>query len=109
MSFYPPDPEAASGQHTGVISPALDIAGVSHSYGKRKALIDVSFSVRRASFCVLLGLNGAGKSTLFCLITRLFAAQKGTIRIFGFDVNCAPAKRYAGLASCFKREPSISI
>nr|CAJ01645.1 abc transporter atp-binding protein, similar to blr6190 of Bradyrhizobium japonicum [Methylocapsa acidiphila] len=66
---------------------ALEIAGVSHRYGKRLALDDVSLSVRPASFCVLLGLNGAGKSTLFSLITRLYAAQSGKIKIFGWDVS----------------------
>lgn len=67
--------------------PALNIAGVSHSYGKRKALDDISFAVPRATFTVLLGLNGAGKSTLFALITRLFVNRTGRIEIFGFDVN----------------------
>ena len=45
--------------------PALSIDGLSHSYGARRALIDVSFAVAPASFTALLGLNGAGKSTLF--------------------------------------------
>ena len=75
---------------------------MSHSYGKRKALDDVSFSVRAASFCVLLGLNGAGKSTLFCLVTRLFATQKGGIRIFGFDVNRAPGEALRRLGVVFQ-------
>jgi ABC-2 type transport system ATP-binding protein len=66
---------------------ALDIAGVSHFYGKRKALDDVSFVVEPGSFTVLLGLNGAGKSTLFALITRLFVTRWGSIKIFGYDVN----------------------
>ena len=51
---------------------ALSIAGISHSYGPRRALVDVSFTVAPASFTALLGLNGAGKSTLFSLVTRLF-------------------------------------
>jgi ABC-2 type transport system ATP-binding protein len=67
--------------------PALSIAGVSHSYGARRALADVSFSVAPASFTALLGLNGAGKSTLFSLITRLFGVQAGRIGIFGHDIN----------------------
>ena len=67
--------------------PALRIAGVSHSYGKRKALDNIGFTVDRGSFTVLLGLNGAGKSTLFSLITRLFATRMGRIEIFGFDVQ----------------------
>ena len=49
--------------------PALSIDGVSHSYGTRRALIDINFTVAPASFTALLGLNGAGKSTLFSLST----------------------------------------
>ncbi|HBY26106.1 MAG TPA: ABC transporter ATP-binding protein, partial [Bradyrhizobium sp.] len=44
------------------MQPALSIGNVSHSYGPRRALIDVNFTVRPASFTALLGLNGAGKS-----------------------------------------------
>jgi ABC-2 type transport system ATP-binding protein len=66
--------------------PAVAIDGVSHRYGPRQALDDVSFSVAPATFAVLLGLNGAGKSTLFSLITHLYAVQRGRIRIFGHDV-----------------------
>ncbi|MBI1869146.1 MAG: ATP-binding cassette domain-containing protein [Methylocystis sp.] len=66
--------------------PALRIAHVSHSYGARQALDDVSFCVERGRFAVLLGLNGAGKSTLFALVTRLYATRDGAIEIFGCDV-----------------------
>jgi len=65
---------------------ALEVAGVTHFYGKRKALDDVSFTVAPGSFTVLLGLNGAGKSTLFSLVTRLYVTRTGAIRIFGYDV-----------------------
>src|SRR5262249_31762023 len=41
---------------------------------------------------VLLGLNGAGKSTLFSLIVRLYAVQRGQIRIFGHDVARASSQ-----------------
>ncbi len=66
---------------------ALEVAGVSHFYGKRKALDNVSFLVEPGSFTVLLGLNGAGKSTLFSLITHLYATRSGKILIFGHDVG----------------------
>ena len=66
---------------------ALDVSGVSHSYGSKRALNDVSFSIAPASFTVLLGLNGAGKTTLFSLVTRLYNTKSGSIRIFGFDVS----------------------
>jgi ABC-2 type transport system ATP-binding protein len=66
--------------------PALSVAGVSHSYGRRRALADVTFAIAPATFTVLLGLNGAGKSTLFSLVTRLYGTQQGSIRIFDHDV-----------------------
>jgi ABC-2 type transport system ATP-binding protein len=70
------------------ISPAaLDVVQVSHRYGSRKALDEVSLRVDAASFTVLLGLNGAGKSTLFSLITRLYATQQGRISIYGRDIS----------------------
>jgi ABC-2 type transport system ATP-binding protein len=68
-------------------TPALAVDRVSHRYGSRVALNDVSLTVRPSSFMVLLGLNGAGKSTLFSLITRLYAIRSGQIRIFGHDVG----------------------
>src|SRR5438034_1293366 len=58
---------------------ALAIEGLSHWYGSRQALDDVTFSLRPATFTVLLGLNGAGKSTLFSLVTRLYAVRRGQI------------------------------
>src|SRR6201996_2312841 len=75
-------PEAAA-------TPALSISGISHSYGARRALIDIDFTVAPASFTALLGLNGAGKSTLFSLVTRLFGIQSGHIGIFGHDISRA--------------------
>ena len=77
---------------TPVEPPAVAIEGVSHYYGTRQALDAVTFSVMASTFAVLLGLNGAGKSTLFSLITRLYAVQRGHIRIFGHDVGHASSE-----------------
>src|SRR6202021_2718672 len=76
----------------GQTLPALAVEGGSHAYGRRQGLADVSFAIAPSSFTVLLGLNGAGKSTLFSLVTRLFATQRGAIRIFGHDVAREPGE-----------------
>ena len=68
-------------------TPILSVEAVSHAYGARRALDSVTFTVAPATFAVLLGLNGAGKSTLFTLITRLYATQRGLIKIQGHDVQ----------------------
>jgi ABC-2 type transport system ATP-binding protein len=82
--------------------PALTLRHVSHHYGARQALDDVSFSVAPGAFCVLLGLNGAGKSTMFSLITRLFALQKGEIRVLGRDLMRNPGAALAELGVVFQ-------
>jgi ABC-2 type transport system ATP-binding protein len=82
--------------------PALAIDGISHSYGARRALDNVSFEVRPASFTALLGLNGAGKSTLFALITRLFGVQRGRIGIFGHDIGRTPGEALRLLGVVFQ-------
>jgi len=82
--------------------PALHIDGVSHSYGARKALDNVSFNVAPATFVALLGLNGAGKSTLFSLVTRLFGVQAGSIRIFGHDIRRDPGEALRVLGVVFQ-------
>jgi ABC-2 type transport system ATP-binding protein len=83
-------------------TPALSVEGVSHRYGTRTALKDVTFTIAPATFAVLLGLNGAGKSTLFSLITRLYAIQHGHIRIFDFDVSRRPSEALRILGVVFQ-------
>lgn len=81
---------------------ALSVENVSHSYGARRALDDVSFVVAPANFAVLLGLNGAGKSTLFALITRLYSTQRGCIRIFDHEVAREPGEALRILGVVFQ-------
>lgn len=86
----------------GLTPSALVIEGVSHHYGARRALDDVSLTVAPARFAVLLGLNGAGKSTLFALMTRLYPIQRGRIRIFGHDLKQAPGEALRILGVVFQ-------
>ena len=83
-------------------APALSIDGISHAYGPRRALINVSFTVAPASFVALLGLNGAGKSTLFSLVTRLFGIQSGQASIFGHDISNSPGEALRLLGVVFQ-------
>ena len=66
---------------------AIDIQGVSKSYGNVRALNDVSFSVPRGSLFGLIGPDGAGKSTLYQILTTLAEADSGTAAIEGMDIR----------------------
>ena len=90
----------ASGPANGV--PALDIRAVSHAFGARKALDDVSLTVPAGSFTALLGPNGAGKTTLFSLVTRLYDNRSGAIHVLGADVRRRPAEALSRLGVVFQ-------
>lgn len=87
---------------SSVMTTALSIRGVSHSFGARKALVDVNLDVASGQFCALLGLNGAGKTTLFSLITRLYDNVSGSIEVLGHDVRRQPVKALQHLGVVFQ-------
>lgn len=83
-------------------APALDVREVSHAFGARKALEDVSLTVPAGSFTALLGPNGAGKTTLFSLVTRLYDNRSGAIHVLGADVRRRPAEALSRLGVVFQ-------
>jgi ABC-2 type transport system ATP-binding protein len=81
---------------------ALLVRGISHRFGPKLALDDVSLAVPRGAFVVLLGPNGAGKSTLFALVTRLYDSISGEVRILGHDVRRHPTAALQQLGVVFQ-------
>ena len=65
---------------------------LTHRYGDRVALADVSFEVRKGEIFGLLGPNGGGKSTLFRILSTMMVPTEGRAVIAGFDVAKEPGK-----------------
>ncbi|MBQ8525859.1 MAG: ATP-binding cassette domain-containing protein [Clostridia bacterium] len=63
----------------------IEIKNLTKSYGKSKALDDVSFTVNSGEILGFLGPNGAGKSTTMNIITGYISATSGTVTINGYD------------------------
>ena len=84
---------------------ALDVRGISVSFGGRMALHNVHLAAEPGAITGLIGPNGAGKTTLFNVICGLQSPTQGTIAIGGTDVTgLAPFKRARrGLARTFQR------
>ncbi|WP_439604823.1 ABC transporter ATP-binding protein [Shinella sp.] len=90
----------------------LTVEGISHDWGARCALDDVSFSVEPGRCCALLGPNGAGKSTLFGMLTRLFTPRAGRIVMAGFDMARAPRAALARMGAVFQAstlDPDLTV
>ncbi|MCI8371729.1 MAG: ATP-binding cassette domain-containing protein [Lachnospiraceae bacterium] len=64
----------------------LEIVNLSKSYGKKKALDQVSMKLENGLYG-LLGPNGAGKSTLMYMITDNLMPDEGTISWEGEDIH----------------------
>jgi ABC-2 type transport system ATP-binding protein len=62
---------------------AVNMDGVSKSFGAYRALNGVSLRVRRGEIYGLLGPNGAGKTTLIRLVCGLLEAQEGSVTVLG--------------------------
>src|SRR5260221_2519962 len=63
--------------------PAAEAEAIWKSFGRTKALQDVSVSVLPGECHALVGRNGAGKSTLVGVLTGLLKPDRGSVRLHG--------------------------
>jgi ABC-2 type transport system ATP-binding protein len=77
----------------------MQIDHVSHRYGDRLALDDVSFAVGRGEMFGLLGPNGGGKTTLFKILATLMRPSSGGGTVAGDSICAAPdrVRRHLGV------------
>ena len=88
--------------------PALEVQGLSKSYGPLKALDDASLAVARGEFVGLLGPNGAGKTTLFQILSGLFVADGGSVHVLGHDIRHSATAALAGIGVVFQ-QPTLDL
>ena len=65
---------------------AIEVNHVSKSYGKVKALDDVSFTVGKGEVFGLIGPDGAGKTSMYRILCTLLKPGQGNATVDGFDV-----------------------
>ena len=69
------------------IEKAIEVNGLSKSFGTVKALDKVSFDVQRGETFGLIGPDGAGKTTLFKILVTLLDTDEGTATVDGLDIG----------------------
>jgi ABC-2 type transport system ATP-binding protein len=62
---------------------AVDIQGVTKTFGPKVAVHDLDLRVRQGSLCGFLGPNGAGKTTTIRMIMSIIFPDRGDIRVLG--------------------------
>lgn len=78
-----PDPEPAG---------AIEVRGLTMSYGDRHVLQGVDFDVRSGEVFCLLGPNGAGKTTTVEILEGFRQRTGGTVRVLGMDPAAQSAR-----------------
>ncbi|MEO8214492.1 MAG: ABC transporter ATP-binding protein [Myxococcales bacterium] len=64
---------------TSAVAPLL-VEGVGRTFGRRRALVDVSTTMRPGEITAVVGPNGAGKSTLLAILATLVGPTSGAVR-----------------------------
>ncbi len=81
------------------MKPIIDIKNLTKQYKQLKAIDDLSFTVNEGEILGLLGPNGSGKTTTINAILGLLKFNKGTIQIFGKEMqpNAYDIKKQIGV------------
>jgi ABC-2 type transport system ATP-binding protein len=96
------DADSASGR-----PPAVDLRGVTKTYGDITAVDEVSLSVDPGTAVGVLGPNGAGKTTLLKCALGLVVPTAGEIEVAGVDVHDAPRQAYAHVGATLEGARNI--
>jgi ABC-2 type transport system ATP-binding protein len=77
----------------------IEVRNLSKTFGKLKAVDNVSFEVKTGEIFGFLGPNGAGKSTTINMLTTLLKPSSGTAQVCGYDVykNANEVRRNVGV------------
>lgn len=82
----------------------LDHVSFSYPGAPKKALSDVSFTLKKGETLAIVGENGSGKSTLVRLICGLYQPDQGHVYHNGQDIaQISPEFRYAKTSAVFQK------
>ena len=80
----------------------IAIEGLTHRYGDRVALDDVSLTVDDGEYALLVGPNGCGKTTLIRHCNALLEPDAGAVRVDGVDVTENPVAARTSVGMVFQ-------
>ncbi|MBU0699170.1 MAG: ABC transporter ATP-binding protein [Proteobacteria bacterium] len=66
---------------------AVDVNNLNYFYGNFQVLNDLTFSVQRGDFFIIIGPNGSGKTTLMKVIAGILKPQTGRLEILGHSID----------------------
>ncbi|MFB4318253.1 ABC transporter ATP-binding protein [Actinomadura sp. 21ATH] len=87
----------AGGETAEQAVPELTVSGLTVKFAGLTALDSVDFTVAPGSLHALIGPNGAGKSTCFNVLSGVYRATTGSVRLGGAELTALSPHRIAAL------------
>ncbi|GAA2927090.1 ABC transporter ATP-binding protein [Streptomyces enissocaesilis] len=78
-------------------APALEVRDLTVRFAGLTALDAIGFTVRPGTVHAVIGPNGAGKSTCFNVLSGVYRATSGSVRLGGRELTGLPPHRIADL------------
>jgi len=88
---------------------AIDATRISYSYGNFPILENLSFSVPKGDFFIIIGPNGSGKTTLMKVISGLLKHQKGNLEILDRPIQKYTRKALARTIALVPQTVSVDF
>ena len=82
---------------SGQLQVAIKVENVSHKFGDRVALDNITLQVMAGEMYGLLGPNGGGKTTLFRMLCTMLSPTQGTIHLLGKSTSTSAVRAHIGV------------
>jgi len=89
--------------------PLIEVANLSFSYGNKKILSDINFSVEPNTFVAVLGINGTGKSTLIKCLNKINKLTEGEVKINSISIDDMTINELAKMVAYVPQNVSTSF
>lgn len=77
----------------------IELENVYFNYNQRTVLEHIDLQVKEGEFWALIGPNGSGKSTLINIILGLLKPSKGSVKLFGSEMDAFKKRELIGYVS----------
>ena len=77
------------------MSAAIHVTELNHVYGQLQVLKDLSFTIERGDFFVIIGPNGSGKTTLMKIVAGILRLQIGGLQVLNRSIRSYTRKALA--------------
>tara|TARA_B100000925_G_scaffold269179_1_gene230785 strand:+ start:4156 stop:4983 length:828 start_codon:yes stop_codon:yes gene_type:complete len=89
--------------------PLIEVTNLSFSYGDKKILSDINFSVEPNTFVAVLGINGTGKSTLIKCLNKINKLTEGEVKINSMSIDDMTINELAKMVAYVPQNVSTSF